>query len=49
MGNLYNHPTNTSVKQIQKYLTPFITSELNDLGEIYVYRGEYNDLDHILI
>lgn len=49
MGDLNDYPTNASAKLIAAKLTPMITSESGKFGGSYLYQGEWDILDHILV
>ena len=49
MGDLNDYPSNKSVQQLKKTMTPCITQKSNKYGGTNCYRGEWNILDHIMI
>ena len=49
MGDLNDYPSNKSVQELTKTMTPCITRVSNKYGGTNCYRGEWNILDHIMI
>lgn len=49
MGDLNDHPTNSSAKLIAEVLIPMITKESGEYKGTYNYRGEWDVLDHIMV